>query len=392
MIYLDSFVTDLCDEFNYPEIMVDLICNICYYGPKDYDVTGPEHLDFVSLQGNFVKIIPQFFCNSLAGIYNIYLNLISFLLSFNQIDRKFTKHALSIDDLDKMTQMFQDYERIFGKDFHLEFPEKDQCNQILHTIEHNLKERYSACEGNVDTSYASFETCERMFKRGGFFEKVLLTIRELLDTSRESSPWRDTRIVTDTLRQFNDSISTLPFLIQSLKKRDTTQHRLIGANTAEFKKLCEVYEQQRDHPGAFIEFNKILLFSGNKCSLLWEFFRLENQKRLEPNGMATDIWQEFESLMRREDMLHRIERGDFEISTKAYNYLIQLPHEGVQEVTPEQVHFGASFGQGPKEIRFGGSFVQAKPVKTITTEEDTWTVPWYIILILVAILGYVLFV
>jgi hypothetical protein len=386
MIFLDTFVTDMCDAFNYPEIMVDLICNICYYGPNDYDVTGPLHLDFENLEGNFLKVIPSFFCNSLEGIYEIFLNLISFLLSFSKIDRKFVKRSLAIDDVDKMVQLFDDYQKLFGKDFHLNLPEKDQCLQMLFMIERDIRERMDGCAGDFSKTQSSFEICEGMLKKDGFFERLLLTVRELMD----DETWKDSRIVVDTVREFTNNVSTLPFLILSLKKREVSPQRLIGANTSEFKDLRLVYVRERDNLSQMAKFNKVLVFSGNMCSILWEYIRKENYRHMEPEGMTNDIWDEFSSAIEREDLIHSVERGDFILSAPAFKYLMSIGD--LEPLQKEELGVRVLI---PKDQDFGGSYFQDRPsafTTTIMKEESTWTVQPIIVIILIGILAYILFV
>ena len=120
-IYLDDFVTELCREFKYDNVMVDLIVNTCYYGTdfEMYNVHGPKP-DFNRIYLNLQDVSAQFFMNSCFGVYENVLHFLRFILAFVKVPAEESNNILPWKDTPVMTELLKGYQNLFGNDPFLE--------------------------------------------------------------------------------------------------------------------------------------------------------------------------------------------------------------------------------------------------------------------------------
>jgi len=283
MIYLDKFINDLCLAYNYPAVMVDLMCNACYEGIKgDVPTFRNETPDLRLGEVNEnLKRVVQYYCmNSLYGVYELLSNLVDFLVMCTDFNPEQATRVIPVNEFSRMTRLFDLYRRYFGIESEISYGDllgKNPGLVILSSIKEDLETRLDNLVEEVEEKQGNYTVCQRFFKKGTFFEEACLLIRELLSDGL----FKDHRFIDEKLKEYYQTDPPrYPQLLFMQHRKLNPENQPVKATSMDFQNLKDMY-QQLDRPGtqqSRLFFNKALVYSGLHTEDFIDCIRIENKK------------------------------------------------------------------------------------------------------------------
>ena len=406
MIYLDKFMHEICNRYNYPEIMVDLMCNTCYQGLEgDQAVFRHEDVFGLGQITENLKIVVQELCvNSLYGVLEILATLVDFLMLITSIDPDEATRLLPVKDVKRMVDLFTKYKLYFGgTEFELEYSfSQDNGLSILESIKSDLDNRLGPMEDVDEDRQGDFTKCQKFFRAGTFFEDCCLMVREIF----QEGLFKNKESLESKLRLFYQQVGGRFPKPRHLKRREMNPNRQpIKANSTDFDIIKDLYKEL-ENPRNIREkrfFNKALVFSGMHSEAFTDCLISENKKRSRPDVFQNEAFVKFDGILDRANVLHGVELDDFQLSNEIYIAI----RDGLKKLRtytppnvakpPQTLHLQSPRSVGPvipPHARNFRNFVSEVPTKTTTTTTTTTTsgiTVGYLLLFLGLLLGVFLF-
>ena len=339
MLYLDTFVTEVTDAFNYPVVLVDIICNTCYQGIDEFT---PD-LGMNLITQRLKLCTAKFFMNSLYGVYEVLLNLVDFLIICTDISPDESRYQIPLLDVKRMTELLTKYKKTYSVDYEMSYSmERHHAEAILTAIKEDLVERLTNLVEEVQEKQGDYTVCERFFTKDSFFEDACLLIRELLtDGFFNRRETMETRIHT-----YYSSSETERFpQIMAIRHRPRNEARPeIRATSSDLHILKDLYSNlnRADAEQARNYFNRALIFSGIQSERFVECLQTTNDEGRTPHDFVDLAFFNFERILNNSDLMHDIDDpDDFRLTADVYRFIreglvnFRERIRGVPEPTPE---------------------------------------------------------
>ena len=389
MIYLDKFIHDLCERYNYPAVMVDIMCNTCYQGFEgDRPMFRHEEEDLTLGLGPLtenLKIVVQELCmNSLYGVYEVLSNLVDFIILVQSIPKEAALKVIPTNDIKRMVELFNNYKKYLGNE-KVEFAfSDDNGHSILEAIKEDLVDKLDNLKDDVQANQGDFTVCERFFKKDSFFEDCCLLIREVL----QRGFFKTDELIQQKYKEFYQTdIQRFPQLEHIYARKQNPNHMLVKSTSSDFQTIKDLYKEldkPKNHRRRRF-FNKALVLSGMHSEAFSDCLRTSNEGGRNPVDFQNEAFFAFDAILDQANVLHDVELDDFRLS----NEIFVAIREGLKKLrtyTPINVAKPISLGREvlhlesprsvrgpiiPEHARNFRNFVSEVPTKTTTTVTTT---------------------
>ena len=352
---VDIFISELCDSYNYPEVLETLILNTCYHG-YDYQ-TYDTKLPYNGVTGIYVTVqflTGEFFYNSQAGVLLNLIEIVGFVLSFVDLDPKKGILIFPWNDSGEMQELQRGYERIFqygsrdvisGYEDEYTTSNKEYDRNVIHRIFEDLNNQLNELIGGDDISHlesanpegikSDYAFCRKIYG-SDFYEQLLLIVRRIVSPTGRftDAPVRTRNIIfTDYgilergIKIFHDKKPPLArdklFTPMALCKRVPQPLKLVRFTHQSYKELTDLYANNFENIGkeGRVLMNMILVLSGCETKHFTDLLQNSNKNKLPPGKMFQSIFAKFDDWCNRTIILDAIPTEHIKLPENVYEFM-----------------------------------------------------------------------